>query len=85
MGWYDETVSSVRGCDWWDGKRRLLCPLNNDCCTCCMHPDAPREKDGNRMPTIGGTGEVPEWCPLRKGPLCVGLSDEVIARESKRR
>jgi hypothetical protein len=78
MGIYDGTEAAVKGCRWWDRRDMRLCPLYNDCCDICMHPDAPRDDELRRM-TCGYEdvhGGPPEGCPLRKGPLELHLKTE---------
>ena len=72
MSQHEKTCRLVRSCAWWEGSKRLFCPLYNDCCNLCMHPDAPRDERGDRE-YFCLTNEVPEQCPLRKRELRVEL------------
>ncbi len=72
MATWEKTRRLVRGCSWWEDKERFLCPIFNDCCQVCMHPDAPCEPSGERR-YFTLVDEIPEECPLREEPLFVGV------------
>jgi hypothetical protein len=72
MSVYDNTSERVRACRWSENGQDWLCPLHNDCCEVCMHPDAPRDAEGHRL-VCGDWDEAPTECPLREGNCTVEL------------
>lgn len=72
MSVYSKTRSIVRACRWWEDREEVFCPLYNDCCEVCMHPNAPRDNEGRR-PVIMSSEVLPDLCPLRKRDLLVEM------------
>lgn len=77
MGIYDGTRAKVQACQWWDRRDLRLCPLYNDCCDFCLHPDAPRDEEGHRM-ACGEDNNPPKGCPLRQGKLELELVGDQV-------
>lgn len=62
-----------------DGRRYhscVPCPMWDGEWAACQAPGAPRNSDTSRNSDNGyADGDVPDWCPLRKGPITIRLEE----------